>query len=55
MKGLAGRRSRGLPKAGLVGTIVLPAGELPLRGDALRQRPEDRTKRLLTGGPRRSR
>jgi len=44
-----------VPKAGLTGTIDLPAGELPLRGDALRQRPEDRTKRLLTGGPRRSR
>jgi RNase P/RNase MRP subunit p29 len=43
-----------VPKAGLEGTIVLSAGELPLRGDALRHRPEDRTKRLLTGGPRRS-
>ena len=39
--------------AGLEGTIVLGAGELPLRGDSLRVRPEDRTKRLLTGGPRR--
>ncbi len=50
-------RSRALrvPKAGLVGTIELPAGELPLRGDSLRVRPEDRTKRLLTGGPRRLR
>jgi RNase P/RNase MRP subunit p29 len=44
-----------VPKAGLEGTIVLASGELPLRGDALRHRPEDRTKRLLTGGPRRSR
>jgi RNase P/RNase MRP subunit p29 len=44
-----------VPKAGLEGTIVLGAGELPLRGDALRVRPEDRTKRLLTGGPRRFR
>ncbi|HTT74328.1 MAG TPA: ribonuclease P protein subunit [Thermoplasmata archaeon] len=44
-----------LPKTGLVGTIDLPSGELPLRGDALRVRPEDRTKRLLTGGPRRAR
>jgi len=42
-------------KAGLEGTIVLGAGELPLRGEALRVRPEDRTKRLLTGGPRRYR
>lgn len=44
-----------VPKAGLEGTIVLGAGELPLRGDALRVRPEDRTKRLLSGGPRRFR
>jgi RNase P/RNase MRP subunit p29 len=42
-------------KAGLEGTIVLGAGELPLRGDSLRVRPEDRTKRLLTSGPRRNR
>lgn len=42
-------------KTGLEGTIVLGAGELPLRGDTLRVRPEDRTKRLLTGGPRRFR
>ncbi len=44
-----------LPKAGLTGTIVLGAGESPLRGDLLRVRPEDRTKRILTGGPRRYR
>ncbi|MGA9840538.1 MAG: hypothetical protein WBE40_05385 [Thermoplasmata archaeon] len=44
-----------VPKAGLEGTIVLGVGELPLRGDALRVRSEDRTKRLLTGGPRRFR
>jgi len=50
-------RSRPLrvPKAGLEGTIVLGAGELPLRGETLRVRPEDRTKRLLIGGPRRFR
>jgi RNase P/RNase MRP subunit p29 len=49
-------RSRPLrvPKAGLEGTIVLDGQELPLRGDYLRVRPEDRTKRLLTG-PRRFR
>jgi RNase P/RNase MRP subunit p29 len=41
-------------KAGLAGTIALPSGELPLRGDVLRVRPEDRTKRLLIGGPRRT-
>jgi len=44
-----------VPKVGLEGTIVLGAGELPLRGDTLRVRSEDRTKRLLTGGPRRFR
>jgi RNase P/RNase MRP subunit p29 len=49
------RRPVVLPKPGLSGTIVLPGGELPLRGDALRVRPEDRTKRLLAGGPRRFR
>jgi len=42
-----------VPKTGLEGSITLPSGELPLRGDALRVRPEDRTKRLLAGGPRR--
>jgi RNase P/RNase MRP subunit p29 len=44
-----------VPKAGLEGTIVLPGGELPLKGDVLRVRPEDRTKRLLARGPRRFR
>jgi RNase P/RNase MRP subunit p29 len=43
-----------VPKAGLEGTIALASGELPLRGDALRVRPEDRTKRLLAGGSRRN-
>jgi RNase P/RNase MRP subunit p29 len=42
-----------LPKAGLEGTIALTSGELPLRGETLRVRPEDRTKRLLVGGSRR--
>jgi len=42
-----------LPKTGLEGTVALASGELPLRGDSLRVRPEDRTKRLLQGGPRR--
>jgi len=50
-----GQRTVRLAKAGLEGTIALGAGELPLRGDLLRVRPEDRTKRLLTGGPRRFR
>jgi RNase P/RNase MRP subunit p29 len=44
-----------IAKAGLEGTIVLASGELPLRGEVLRVRPEDRTKRLLAGGPRRFR
>ncbi len=44
-----------LPKTGLTGTIVLDGRELPLRGESLRVRPEDRTKRLLAGGPRRFR
>ena len=53
---VAGRsRPLRVPKAGLEGTIVLGAGELPLKGETLRVRPEDRTKRLLIGGPRRFR
>lgn len=49
------RRLVRLPKVGLTGTVSLSARELPLRGDLLRVRPEDRTKRLLAGGPRRFR
>ncbi len=53
---LAGRsRTVRVAKDRLEGTIVLPVGELPLRGELLRVRPEDRTKRLLAGGPRRFR
>ncbi len=52
---LGGRRPVRLPKRGLVGTLEIAAHELPLRGDLLRVRPEDRTKRLLAGGPRRIR
>lgn len=48
-------RPLAVPKSGLAGTIVLGGRELPLRAEALRVRPEDRTKRLLTGGPRRFR
>ena len=44
-----------VPKTGLDGTILLGGRELPLSGEPLRVRPEDRTKRLLTGGPRRFR
>ena len=50
-----GRRLVRLPKAGLTGTIAVAEHELPLRGELLRVRPEDRTKRLLAGGPRRFR
>jgi len=50
-----GSRTVVVPKTGLTGTIVLGSGELPLSGEALRVRPEDRTKRLLSGGPRRYR
>ena len=49
------RRHLRLAKAGLAGTLALDGRELPLRGDLLRVRPEDRTKRLLAGGPRRIR
>ena len=49
------RRTVRLAKAGFEGTILLPSGELPLKGDALRVRPEDRTKRLLGAGPKRFR
>lgn len=38
---------RRIPKAGAVGTILLGEREIPLIGDALRVRPEDRPKRLL--------
>lgn len=48
-------RLRRFGKAGLTGTLSLSSEELPLRGDLLRVRPEDRTKRLLVGGPRRNR
>jgi RNase P/RNase MRP subunit p29 len=41
-----------IPKAGLEATIRLAAGEIPLKGDALRVRPEDRTKRLAPHGRR---
>ncbi|MCL4308839.1 MAG: ribonuclease P protein subunit [Thermoplasmatales archaeon] len=42
-------------KAGLEGTLLLEDRELPLRGDVLRIRPQDRTKRLLQAGPKRVR
>lgn len=53
---VAGRtRLLRIPKRGVEGTILLGGRELPLRGETLRVRPEDRTKRLLAGGPRRFR
>ena len=53
---VAGRgRALRIPKRGVEGTILLGGRELPLRGETLRVRPEDRTKRLLAGGPRRFR
>jgi RNase P/RNase MRP subunit p29 len=48
-------RPRRFAKSGARGRISLSSGELPLNGDLLRVRPEDRTKRLLVGGPRRVR
>ena len=43
-------RLRRIPKAGAEGTILLEERPLPLRGNALRVRPEDRPKRLLGRG-----
>ena len=43
-------RLRRIPKAGAEGTILLGEHTLPLRGGALRVRPEDRTKRVLGTG-----
>ncbi|HTW55091.1 MAG TPA: ribonuclease P protein subunit [Thermoplasmata archaeon] len=39
-------------KRGASGTVVLDGRPLPLNGDSLRVRPEDRTKRLLGHGRR---
>jgi RNase P/RNase MRP subunit p29 len=49
--GPAGRVLR-IAKHGAVGTLVLDGRPLPLNGDSLRVRPEDRTKRLLGRGRR---
>jgi RNase P/RNase MRP subunit p29 len=49
-----GARTVRVPKAGVRGTILLGGRELPLSGELLRVRPEDRTKRVLAPGPRRS-
>ena len=44
-----------VPKSGMRGTILLGERELPLIGDSLRVRPQDRTKRILARGSRRIR
>jgi RNase P/RNase MRP subunit p29 len=41
-----------IAKSGTVGSIVLGGREIPLSGDQLRVRPEDRTKRLSLRGSR---
>lgn len=46
------RRPLRIPKAGMQGTILLGEAQLPIRGDFLRMRPEDRTKRLAPRGRR---
>jgi RNase P/RNase MRP subunit p29 len=52
---LPGRdRSLCVPKTGLEARLLLEGREISLRGEDLRMRPEDRTKRLLLGGSRRS-
>ncbi|MGI0132072.1 MAG: ribonuclease P protein subunit [Thermoplasmata archaeon] len=45
-------RLRRIAKAGLSGTILLGERQLPLKGETLRVRPEDRTKRLCVHGRR---
>jgi RNase P/RNase MRP subunit p29 len=53
IRSLDGSRIWQVPKGGVEGTILLGDKELPLIGDALRVRPEDRTKRLSWRGRRR--
>lgn len=48
-------RPRRVPKEGLRGVLVKDGDEVPLDGEALRMRPEDRTKVLAAGGRRRLR
>lgn len=49
---LASGRSVRVPKSGATGTISLGGREIPLSGELLRVRPEDRTKRLSLRHPR---
>jgi RNase P/RNase MRP subunit p29 len=46
-------RVRRIGKSGAHGTIVLGGRSLPLNGESLRLRPEDRTKRVAARGRRR--
>jgi len=46
-------RSVRIPKSGALGTILLGGRPLPLIGESLRLRPEDRTKRIASRGRRR--
>ncbi|HEV2519583.1 MAG TPA: ribonuclease P protein subunit [Thermoplasmata archaeon] len=46
-------RVRRVGKSGATGTIVLGGRSLPLNGESLRLRPEDRTKRVAARGRRR--
>ena len=43
-------RPRRIPKAGLSATLLIGERSIRLSGDALRVRPEDRTKRVLLSG-----
>ena len=47
-----GGRVLRIQKTGLVGVVRLALGEIPLKGEPLRHRPEDRTKRLAPRGRR---
>jgi RNase P/RNase MRP subunit p29 len=44
------QRARGVPKAGLRARLDLGSEEIPLSGEGLRLRPEDRIKRLAPRG-----
>jgi RNase P/RNase MRP subunit p29 len=48
-------RLRRIPKSGLRAILVKDRDEVPLIGEVLRVRPEDRTKQLALGGRRRFR
>ena len=47
-----GHRTLRIDKSGLEATLFLGGGQLPLKGDSLRVRPEDRTKRFALRGRR---